>query len=197
VSRILDRGAVTAAFVGIGVAVTIGISFLLIIPIDAIYWYLAIPAGALIGYYANSRAGRRRGEWRWIVPNALFASAVTGLTLAALFLGIKALFFFGDSGFPDFNRRDPSGAVVPPTCEAGADCVYRRYLAADPDELARAGITDAASFSEAYWAQQSSTSSSMVLLAIVAGLAGGLLFGVGGPRRGVPSAEAVAATPAG
>jgi hypothetical protein len=196
VRRFVDRGAITAAYVGIGMAVTIGISFLLIIPIDAVYWYLAIPAGALIGYYANSRAARRRGEWRRIAPNALFASAVTGLTLAALFLGIKALFFFGDSGFPDFNRRDASGVVVPPTCEAGADCVYRRYLAADPEAVARAGITDAASFGEAYWAQQWSTSSSMVLLTIVSGLAGGLLFGVGGPRRDAPHLTTPAASAA-
>ena len=32
-SRFVDRGAITAAYVGIGMAVTIAISFLLVIPI--------------------------------------------------------------------------------------------------------------------------------------------------------------------
>jgi hypothetical protein len=128
--------------------------------------------------------------------NAIVASAATGLTLAVLLLGIKALFFFGDSGYPDFNRRDASGAVVPPTCEAGADCVYRRYLAADQEALARAGVTDATSFSAAYWSQQWSTASSMVLVATLAGLGGAMLFGVGGPRSRIPGLERAAASPA-
>lgn len=195
-SRVLDRGAVTAAFVGVGVAVTVGISFLLVIPIDPVYLYLSIPAGVLIGYYANARSRRTRGEWPRIVPNALVAGAVTGLALAALLLGVKALFFFGDSGYPDFNRRDAAGAVIPPTCESGADCVYRRYLAAEPELLREAGVTDAVSFSDLYWNQQWSTAVLLVVLATGAALAGGLLFGVGGPRRGLPSLGAVAPTPA-
>ena len=56
VSRFVDRGAITAAYVGIGMAVTIAISFLLVIPIEWIIWLLAIPAGLLIGYYANQRS---------------------------------------------------------------------------------------------------------------------------------------------
>lgn len=185
-NRILDRGAVTAAFVGIGMAVTMAISFLLVIPIDPVYLYLAVPAGALIGYYANARSARRRGEWRRVLPNAAFAGLATGLTLAVLLLGVKALFFFGDGGFPDFNRRDASGAVIPPTCEAGADCVYRRYLAAEPEVLADAGVTDGASFSALYWGQQGSTAGLLVILATGAALAGGFAFGVAGPRRAAP-----------
>src|SRR4029079_13204011 len=38
--RVVDRGAITAAWVGVGMAVTIGVSFLLVIPIEPIYWYL-------------------------------------------------------------------------------------------------------------------------------------------------------------
>ena len=41
-SRIVDRGAITAAYVGIGMAITIGVSFLLVIPIEPIYWLLAL-----------------------------------------------------------------------------------------------------------------------------------------------------------
>ena len=75
-SRFVDRGAITAAFVGIGMAVTIGVSFLLVIPIEPIYWALSVPAGLLIGYYADARSGRGRGAWRRILANALFAGLV-------------------------------------------------------------------------------------------------------------------------
>ena len=75
VSRFVDRGAITAAYVGIGMAVTIAVSFLLIIPIEPIIWLLAIPAGLLIGYYANQRSDRRAGPWSRILRNGVFAGA--------------------------------------------------------------------------------------------------------------------------
>ena len=77
-TRIVDRGAIVAASVGMGMAVTIAISFLLVIPIEPIYWLLALPAGLLIGYYANQRSDRRVGPWSRIVANAAFAGLVTG-----------------------------------------------------------------------------------------------------------------------
>ncbi len=130
-TRIVDRGAINAAYVGIGMALTIAVSFLLVIPIEPIYWLLALPAGLLIGYYANQRSDRRAGPWSRILANALLAGVATGLTLAALLLVVKALFFFGDNGFPDYNRADPeTGQPVPPFCDPGANCVYSRYLAA-------------------------------------------------------------------
>jgi hypothetical protein len=190
-TRVLDRGAITAAFVGIGMAVTMAISFLLIIPIGPAYWLVSIPGGLVIGYYANGRSGRARGEWPRILPNSLFAGAVTGLTLATLLLGTKALFFFGDTGYPDFNRVE-NGIPVGETCRAGADCVYRRYLAAQPDALARAGVTDAASFSDLYWSEQWSTARLLVGTATLAALFGGLLFGVAGPRRNTVAARSPA-----
>ena len=66
VSRFVDRGAITAAYVGIGMAVTIVVSFLLVIPIESVIWLLALPSGLLIGYYANARSNRRSGPWRRI-----------------------------------------------------------------------------------------------------------------------------------
>ena len=78
VTRVIDRGAITAAYVGIGMAVTIAVSFLLVIPIEPIYWLLALPAGLLIGYYANQKSDRRAGPWSRILANALFAGIVTG-----------------------------------------------------------------------------------------------------------------------
>ena len=71
VSRFFDKGAITAAWVGVGMAVTIGVSFLLVIPIEPIYWLLAVPSGLLIGYYANQRSERRAGPWSRIVANAV------------------------------------------------------------------------------------------------------------------------------
>lgn len=184
-TRFVDRGALTAAFVGVGMAVTMAISFLLVIPIEPAYVLLALPAGLVIGYYANARSARFRGEWRRILPNALLAGFATGAVLALLLLGTKALFFYGDSGYPDFNRVE-NGVPVGPACEPGGDCVYRRYLAAQPGELAAAGVTDAASFAEVYWAQQWSSVRLVVLGTTGAALAGGLLFALAGPRPRAP-----------
>ena len=180
-SRFVDRGAVVAAFVGFGMAVTMAISFLLVIPIEPAYILLSLPAGLIIGYYANARSRRVRGNWRRIVPNALFAGLVTGLSLAALLLGTKALFFYADNGYPDFNRVE-NGVAVGERCEPGADCVYRRYLATDPAQLQASGVTDTASFTTAYWAAQASSARLLLVGTTIAALVGGLLFGVGGPR---------------
>ena len=185
-TRFVDRGAIVAAFVGVGMAVTMAISFLLVIPIEPAYILLSFPGGLVIGYYANARSARARGEWRRVLPNGAFAGLATGIVLALLLLGTKALFFYADTGYPDFNRVE-DGAAVGPTCAAGADCVYRRYLAARPDDLAQAGVTDAASFTDVYWAQQWSTARLLVAGSAVAGLVGALLFGVAGPRSRAPS----------
>ena len=180
-SRFFDRGAITAAFVGVAVAVTMAMSFLLIIPIEPAYLLLSVPAGLVIGYYANARSKRVRGEWRRIVPNALLAGLVTGATLAVLLVGTKALFFFADNGYPDYNRTE-NGAAVGQSCVTGADCVYRRYLAQDPGQLSTSGITDAASFSDAYWNAQWSSARLLLGGTTIAALFGGVLFGAGGPR---------------
>ena len=193
-SRFVDRGAIVAAFVGVGMAVTMAIGFLLIIPIEPAYILLSVPGGMVIGYYANARSARVRGEWRRILPNALLAGAVTGLMLGAFVLGTRALFFFGDSGFPDFNRVE-NGVAVGPTCESGGDCTYRRYLLAEPEDLAAAGVTDAASFADAYWSQQWSTARLLLVMTTGAALFGGVLFGVAGPRRAAANPR-VAAAPA-
>jgi hypothetical protein len=101
VSRFVDRGAVYAAYVGIGMAVTIVASFTLIIPIEWIIWLLALPSGLLIGYYANQRSNRRAGPWSRMLANGLFAGLVTGLSAAVLLLAVKSLFFFADNGYRD------------------------------------------------------------------------------------------------
>jgi len=192
VSGFVDRGAVTAAYVGIGMAVTIGISFLLIIPIEPIVWYLTLPGALLIGYYANQRSDRRVGPWPRILANGLFAGAAIGITLAALLLTVKAIFFFADTGYPDFNRVNELRQPIPPRCDTGADCVYKRYLAADRGaDLAAAGVADPRSFSALYWGQQVPTAGMLLLVAMLGGLGGGALYGIFRPKR---PAEGVAGT---
>ena len=188
-NRIVDRGAITAAYVGIGMAVTIAASFLLIIPIEPVIWLLAIPSGLLIGYYANQRSDRRAGPWSRILRNGLFAAFVTGLTSAALLLIIKSIFFFADNGYPDFNRVDPATRqAIPPYCETGAHCVYSRYLALGRGpELVSAGVTDAASFGSLYWGEQFSVAGSLLLMTTGGGLGGAVLYGLTRPKPEVPS----------
>jgi hypothetical protein len=189
VSRIVDRGAITAAYVGMGMAVTIAASFLLIIPIEPIIWLLAIPSGLLIGYYANQRSDRRAGPWSRIVRNGVFAAFVTGLTSAALLLLLKSIFFFADSGYPDFNRIDPqTGQPIPPYCETGADCVYSRYVALGRGaQLEAAGVTDAASFGGLYWAEQFSVAGGLLLITTGGGLGGAVIYGLTRPKPALPS----------
>jgi hypothetical protein len=176
VSRFVDRGAIVAAYVGIGMAVTMAISFLLVIPIEPIYWLLALPSGLLIGYYANQRSDRHAGPWSRIVANAVLTGLATGLTLALFLLAVKALFYFGDNGY---RPTELGGAI---TCTGGGDCVYRRYLEDNGAALAREGITDAASFGGLYWRQQLSSAGTLLVLTTVGGLGGGVLYGVFRPK---------------
>lgn len=176
-TRIIDRGAVTAAYVGIGMAVTIAISFLLVIPIFSVIPILTLLGGLLIGYYANVRSDRDAGPWSRILANGLFAGAVTGLTLAALLLATRALFFAADNGYRDAG----AGGALP--CRAGADCVYQRYLAeGQGDELAAVGVDGVDAFSRFYWGQQLATSALVLGLGAAGGLGGAALYGLFGRR---------------
>jgi hypothetical protein len=167
-------------------AFTIAISFLLVIPIEPVYWLLALPAGLLIGYYANQRSDRRRGPWSRILANAIVAGLATGLTLAILLLAVKALFFFGDNGY----RPTELGGSI--SCVGGADCVYARYREDNASDLAAAGITDTSTFTGFYWRQQLSSAATVLVLAVVGALGGGLLYGMFRPRVGPLTASGAA-----
>ncbi len=184
-TRLVDRGAIVAAYVGIGMAAVIAISFLLIIPIEPIYWLLSLPAGLLIGYYANARSERQAGPWSRIIANGLFAGLVTAATMAVLLLGVKALFFYADNGYRDASLGPPL------VCASGPDCVYARYLddGRGPG-LEAAGVTDVASFTSFYWDEQLSTATTVFALTVVGGLGGAIAYGVTRPKsRRVDPAE--------
>jgi hypothetical protein len=179
VSRVIDRGALTAGWVGIGMAVTVAISFLMVIPIEPIYWLLALPSGLLIGYYADARAGREAGPWSRILVNALWAGLITGLTYAVLLLAVKGLFFIADDGYRDASA---GGRIV---CAQGAGCVYERYLLdGRGEDLAAAGVTDDASFTRFYWEEQLKTAGLLIVLTTIGGLGGGVIYGLARPRSG-------------
>jgi hypothetical protein len=194
-SRLFDRGAITAAWVGVGMAVTIGVSFLLVIPIEAIYTGIVAPgfpvawlAGLTIGYYANGRSNRQGGPWGRIVANALLAGAATAVTFALLFLGVKALFFTADNGYRDASTGGPLA------CTSGADCVYQRYVELQPEVLAAAGITTVDEFSSFYWNQQLNTALGLALATVLASAAGGVVFRLTNTKA--PGSAGVASTAA-
>jgi hypothetical protein len=178
VTRFVDRGAVTAAWVGVGMAVTIGVSFLLVIPIEFLVIPTALFGGMMIGYYANARSDRSGGPWRRVILNGLFAGLVMGLALAVLYLGIKALFFTADNGYRDAASGGPL------VCQPGADCVYQRYLAIGRGvQFEAAGIIDVDSFSRFYWGDQLNSAGTFVALAVGGSLVGGLMYGATNRRR--------------
>ena len=176
-SRFVDRGAITAGWVGVGMAVTIAVSFLLVIPIEAIYTGVLAPgfpvawlAGLTIGYYANSRSERQGGPWGRILANAAYAGVATALTLVLVFLAVKGLFFAVDNGYRDASSGGPL------TCTSGADCVYQRYVDLQPDVIEAAGITTVDEFSTFYWNQQLNTAAGLAIATVLAAVAGGAVF---------------------
>jgi hypothetical protein len=173
VKRFLDSGAVYAGWVGMGMAATIAVSFLLVIPIEPVFWLLALPAGLLIGYYANSRSSRAGGPWGRLIVNGLYVSGLTAVTLALCFLVVKATFFLADSGY----RSEAEGGPLV-GCVTGADCVFQRYLAAGHGPaLKAAGVTTVEEFSAFYWSEQLGTAGTVAALAILGGLGGAAFYG--------------------
>ncbi len=190
-TRVVDRGALAAGGIGAAMAATIAVSFLLVIPIEPVYWYLAIPAGLLIGYYANRRAGRAGAGPGRLLANGLCAGVVTAVVYAALLLGVKALFFVADDGYRD---QSAGGRL---TCTPGADCVYTRYVAEGRgEELRRVGVTDAATFTGFYWNQQLSTATLLAGLIVAGSACGALVFGAANrrPPRGTAVEAGTVAT---
>ena len=159
--RFVDRGAVFAGYVGIGMAVVIAIAFALIIPVQTIVFLSAPIAGVIIGGYANNRSARWRPMKR-VFANAAWAGFVTGITLAIMYIVLRLLFVFADTG------TMPNGSSL--SCSMGPDCTFQRY-AQDPTlapYLAEAGITNGASMGAAVVHDQL-VGGVFIILAVVAG----------------------------
>ncbi len=149
--RVLDRGAIYAALVGLGMAVTIAISFELVVAIQALVFISAPFAGLTIGWYANHKSMRWRPRWR-LFSNAAFAGAVTGISLALMYVALRLLFIYADSGY----RPETMGGQL--DCATGPECTYARFLDdGNEQDLIEEGITDADSFTAAVWRWQGET----------------------------------------
>jgi len=164
VPRFLDRGAIFAGYVGIGMAVVIAIAFALIIPVQTLVFIATILGGVLIGAYANQRSNRYR-PMRRVFANAVWAALVTAISLSILYGGIRLLFVYADSGF----RNPGQGGQI--TCQVGPDCTYQRYVEdGQADELAAIGVTDGASFgSYFFWDGVIVNGAGLIILLTVAG----------------------------
>ena len=178
-SRVVDRGAIFAGYVGLGMALVIVMAFGLIIPVQTVVFVAAPLAGIVIGAYSNVRSERWRPRGK-VLLNAAYAGLVTGIGIAVFYVVIRMVFLYGDSGYPIFNRTDPvTHLSIPPYCESGPDCTYRRLLALEeaggtPDVLASIGITDAKSMESALWRELAVTGTGLVLLTLGGAVIGGV-----------------------
>jgi len=166
-SRIVDPGAIFAGWVGLGVALVAVIALALVIAVQPLLFVLALPIGLLMGWYANARSERRRPRHR-VMANAGYASLLTALGLAVMYVALRLLFVYGDTGaLPDGSRLD---------CRMGPECTYARHVEAGrQEELAAQGIGDVASFETATLQQQLVAGAALFGLT----LGGGLLSGAG------------------
>lgn len=182
-TRFVDRGAIIAGWIGAGMALVIVIGLALVIPIQSLVVLMAIPAGALIGAYANVRARRHWPRGR-VMGNALWAGAVTGLALAVMYVGVRLLFVYLDTGtMPDNTRLD---------CQRGPDCGYQRYVEAGlADELP--GVADAASFERVMLGELASIGVQMFVITVGGATIGGGAQLIGGWARRERQMEPAAA----
>jgi hypothetical protein len=181
--RVLDRGAIYAAVVGLGMAVTIAISFELVVAIQALVFIAAPFAGLTIGWYANHKAMRWRPRWR-LFTNAAFAGLVTGVSLALMYVGLRLLFIYADSGY----RPETMGGQL--ECSTGPECTYARFIDdGHAQDLMDDGITDAATFESAVWRWQGET----VLVLTLFTLGGALVPAVWRAWRPAPTQAEVEA----
>ncbi len=119
-------------------------------------------AGIIIGGYANNRSARWR-PMRRVFLNAAWAGLVTGLSLAILYVILRLLFVFADTGTMPrrLHRSTAPWARTAPTSATLDDPTLAPYLA-------EAGITDGASMGAAVIHDQL-TGGLFIVLAVVAG----------------------------
>jgi hypothetical protein len=163
--RLVDAGAIFAGWVGLGMALVLAIAFELIIPLQLLVFVFAPLMGAVIGVYANVRAQRWRPRPR-VLANAGWAGLVAGIGMALLYVVLRLVFVYGDSG------ALPTGRVL--ECRIGPDCTYARYVEAGrAGELAEIGIADAASLEASILTELAVGGAALVVLTLGGALAGG------------------------
>ena len=177
-TRFVDRGAVFAGWVGLGMALVIVIAFGLIIPVQTVVFVAAPLAGVVIGVYANVRSERWRPRGK-VLLNAIYAGLVTGLGLAILYVIIRLVFIYGDTG------ALPNGTRI--NCHSGPECIYLRYVnVGQQAELASFGITDPASLESALWRELMVTGTGLALLTLGGAVIGGAARTFGKMPTSVP-----------
>jgi hypothetical protein len=156
----------------------LAIAFELVIPVQTIVFMVAPLMGAVIGAYANVRSDRWRPRGRVLV-NAVYAGLVTGVALALIYVAIRLVFIYGDTG------ALPNGTSM--ACQAGPACAYQRYINAGEGEvLASRGIHDAATFENAMRQDLTVTGVGLVALTVGGALVGGLARSFSSPPKSVP-----------
>ncbi len=183
-----------AGYVGMGMAIVVVIAFALIIPVQTLVFAVVPLCGLVIGNYANNRSGRWR-PMRRVFANAAWAGFVTGLSIALMYMAIRLLFVFADTG------QMPDGSMVtagvgsdgkPIPCVPGPDCTYHRYFA-DPDlseaglDLVAQGIVDGDTFARAFVGQLVAGGTWVVVLTVAGALVAG---GIRAVRAVPPEAAA-------
>jgi len=175
---VIDAGAVFAGWVGLGMALVVAIAFELIIPVQTLVFVLAPLVGVLIGVYANVRSERWRPRGR-VLANAIWAGLVTGLGMALLYVAIRLVFIYGDTG------ALPDGTSL--QCATGPDCIYARYVdAGQAAELAALGITDGESLEAAAWRELIAVGSGLIVLTMGGSVVGGVGRSLSSMPRSVP-----------
>jgi hypothetical protein len=176
VTRFVDPGAIVAGWVGLGMAVVVAVGLALVIAIQPLVFLFAPVGGFLIGYYANSRASRRRPLQR-ALANVIYAGLVTALSLTLLYALIRLLFLYADTG------TDAEGRLIDPACGSGPACTYTRYIrAGHGPELQALGVTDARSFEAYALREQLNGSVALLVLTVTGAAGGGMLYALSATR---------------
>jgi hypothetical protein len=166
-------------------ALVVAISLELIVAVQLLVFIVALPAGFLIGWYANVRAERRRPWWRVLV-NSAYAGLVTALGLTVLYVGLRLLFVYADTGYRDALQGGPL------QCQPGPDCSYQRYLGAgEGPTLVAAGVHDAASFEAWFLTGQLQGGVGLMAITIGGAIVGGIYAGARPARQESESAASV------
>jgi hypothetical protein len=182
-TRFIDRGAIVAGWIGLGTAIVLVVAFALVVPIQPIVYIAALPAGLLIGWYANNKSERYRPRAR-AIANALWAGLLTALTLGIFYVSVRLLFIYADTGYPDFNVAETPTQTASPTCATGPECTYLRYVnEGKGPELEEAGITNGDEFAQFVLSETLAAGATLFALA----LSGAAIAGAWQAIRPVPA----------